>query len=128
MSSLSWLRRGAADGWREQFRQELAKLDSAPGNNGNWGPKRPEPSVIGVASRILDDVRYGKLPFRAVMVIATSEGGVQIKWHDPDREFSIFIYPDQTLEFLYRNSEGQYQSGALRGTYQVNEYADRLLV
>lgn len=107
--------------------KELAKLDQLPTDHGNWGPRRPSPSVIGVASRVLDDVKRGKLPFSSVMIAATSEGGIQVKWQDQRREFSLFIYPDSALEYFFKDVEGHSNSGSLSGMHQVNEYADRLL-
>jgi hypothetical protein len=61
------------------------------------------------------------------MITATSEGGIQIKWHDPRREFSIFIYPDSSLEYLFKDTQGHYQSGSLGDTHQVNECVDLVL-
>jgi hypothetical protein len=125
--SVAFRRRRGSEGWRPGFSQELAKLDRLSGDSGTWGPKRPEPTVVGIASRIPEDVKPGKLPFSAVMITATSEGGIQIKWQDPRREFSIFIYPDSSLEYLFKDAQGHYQSGSLGDTHQVNECVDLVL-
>ena len=115
---------GRDEPWRIQFDQELAKLDKLPRDNGNLGPKRPESNVVGIASRIPKDVKPGTFSSNLVMLTATSEGGIQVKWHDPKREFSVFIYPDNTLEYLIKDIHGRHQSGTLRGLHEVNEFAD----
>jgi hypothetical protein len=60
-----------------------------------------------------------------VMVMATSEGGIQIKWLNNSCEFSVFIYPNRTLEYLFKDSKGQYSSGGLESVYQINTLADQ---
>ncbi len=107
--------KGSDERWRIAFDQELAKLDNLPRDNGNFGPKRPESNVVGIASRIPKDVRPGTFSSDVVMLTATSEGAIQVKWHDPNREFSIFIYPDSTLEYLIKDTHGRHQSGTLKG-------------
>ena len=101
--------------WRDQFNQELAKLDTLSSDN------RIGADVIGIAARIPKDVRKGSLLFDTVIVMSTSESGVQIKWQDWHREFSVFIYPDRTLEYLFKDADGKYTSGPLRSVYQINE-------
>jgi hypothetical protein len=36
-------------------------------------------------------------------IAATSEGGVQVKWVTIRCEFSLFVYPDQSIEYFWRN-------------------------
>lgn len=121
MSGFTFFRHKVAEKWRDQFGQELAKLDALSSESGNFGPNRPQADIIGIAARVPEDVKRGSLPFDKVIVMGTSEGGVQIKWQDWHREFSVFIYPDRTLEYLLKDAEGKFTSGPLRSVYQVNE-------
>jgi len=121
MSGLTFLgRKSAAEGWRNNFSRSLSELNNFDGN-GNFGPNHPTPEVIEIAATIPEHIKEGRLPFDSVLVMATSEGGVQIKWQDLHREFSIFIYPDRTLEYLLRDAEGESTSGPLHFIDQVNE-------
>lgn len=113
------------EGWRDRFISELAKLDRLPSDNGSLGPNKPSPDIIGIAYRIPEDVNRGKLPFPQVIAMGTSEGGIQIKWLSISCEFSIFIYPNRTLEYLLKDSEGRYTSGGLTSVYQINTLADQ---
>jgi hypothetical protein len=121
MSGLAFFKKKeGAEGWRGNFSRSLSQLNKF-GGSGNFGPNQPTQEVIEIAARIPEDVKKGILPFDSVLVMATSEGGVQIKWQDLHREFSIFIYPDRTLEYLLRDAEGESTSGPLRSIDEVNE-------
>jgi hypothetical protein len=113
---------GGGGRWREHFNQQLDKLYYAPVDQGNWGPKKPGSSVFGAAESIPSQVRNASLP--PPIVVATSGGGIQVKWDQPGVEFSVFIYSDNSLEYLLRNSSGT-ESGELRRIDQINDFVDR---
>ncbi len=47
------------------------------------------------------------------IVAAASNGTIQLKWRKTDLEISFFIYPDNTLEYLYRSNYSGRKSGDL---------------
>src|SRR5260370_34073024 len=103
--SAAFRRRRGSEGWRPWFSQEFAKLDRLSSDSGTWGPKRPEPTVVGIASRIPEDVEPGKLPFSAVMITATSEGGIQNQVAGPaPRVLHIHLSGQQAGVPLQRDS------------------------
>src|SRR5271168_1614664 len=93
---------GGGEGWRKHFSQQLQQLQHAPVDQGNWGPKKPESRVFGAAESIPAQIRKSNLP--PPIVVATSGGGIQVKWIGSGVEFSVFIYSDGSLEYLLRNA------------------------
>jgi len=57
------------------------------------------------------------------IVVATSGGGIQVKWDQPGVEFSVFIYADNSLEYLLRDAAGT-QSGKLTRIDEINDFVD----
>jgi hypothetical protein len=49
-------------------------------------------------------------PLPNPFIAATSEGGVQVKWVTTRCEFSLFVYPDQSIEYFWRKG-GESRSG-----------------
>jgi hypothetical protein len=46
------------------------------------------------------------------LIAATSEGGVQLKWITGGGELSLFVYPGQSIEYLFvRPSQSKAKSG-----------------
>lgn len=113
---------GGGKRWKDHFNEQLHKLHYAPVDQGNWGPKKPESLVFGAAESIPSQVRKESLPLP--IVVATSGGGIQVRWDQSGVEFSIFIYPDNSLEYLLRSASGT-RSGELRRIDEINDFVDR---
>jgi len=113
---------GRGQGWKEHFNQELSRLHAAPVDQGNWGPKRPASAVFCQAESIPSQIAKSNLPLP--LVLATSGGGIQVKWSGSGVEFSVFIYSDGSLEYLLRSASG-IESGSLDRIDQINAFVDR---
>ena|SRR5271168_815140 len=107
--------------WKERFNQQLQRLRHAPVDQGNWGPKKPDSRVLAAAESIPAQIRNSNLPLP--IVVATSGGGIQVKWDQPGVEFSVFIYADNSLEYLLRDAAGT-QSGKLTRIDEINDFVD----
>lgn len=108
-------RRSADDwGWREFVDNQLANLQRLPDNSDGWTAHRPANYVVQTARQAAEQLITSSgedLP--NPFIAATSEGGLQLKWSTKDRELSLFIYPDQSIEFLFVHSQREPSSGSV---------------
>lgn len=110
MSSLPDRDRGGDDGWRRNLEQKLESLKALPSGSDSWTPHRPSDEMIALARTVI--AKIGRdLP--SPIVAAASNGTIQLKWRKTDLEISFFIYPDNTLEYLYRSNYSGRKSGDL---------------
>jgi hypothetical protein len=96
--------------------EKLAKLQSLPEGSDSWTAHRPANYVVKTAQQAAAQLiasAHRELP--NPQVAATSEGGLQLKWSFADRELSLFVYPDQSIEFLFvQKDDGHTESGSVR--------------
>lgn len=125
--SLSFQRGSRADAeWRERLQQKLQKLEQLPPGSDSWSPHRPKMEILAAARQISEDAgRCGRF---VSIIAATSEGGIQLKWQDLQKELSLLIYPDQTVEYLFvRRDREERQSGQLPDVHRAGDFvSDRL--
>lgn len=112
--------------WRDHFEKQLKNLELVP-NYAQFGPHRPHPEVMSELAHMVHQIGSSELP--SPKVIATSEGGIQVKWRLSDTEFSIMIYPDHALEYLLIKGHGPSKavdSGNLIPSH-LNAFVERFL-
>ena len=122
MSGISFLRRGGDSGdWRSHFEKQLKRLEDLPAGQDSWSPHRPSRELLEAATRIADDAsRHGAY---VALVTATSEGGIQLKWQNAINEFSILLYPNQTVEYFYQTADRtRRESGDLNNIQEAGEF------
>ena len=107
------------DVWRSSFEQQLKKLQELPDGSDSWTPHKPSAGVINTAEKIATNITVENVPIP--IVAATSEGGIQVKITRSEREFSYFVYPDQSVEFLFANGDPSgRRSGELKDFRKIN--------
>ncbi len=110
--------------------EKLASLQAnLPSGSDSWTAHRPANDVVKtakeVAERFVTSVRN---PLPNPLIAATSEGGIQLKWSSGGREFSLFVYPDQSIEYLFVGADpSKVKSGGVKTLHQVAALADFLL-
>jgi hypothetical protein len=102
MSSLTHNAKGG-EAWRDHFNAQLQNLERIV-EYPEFGPRRPPSDVVSELSETVRQIGSSELP--PPKVLATSEGGIQVKWRRPGSEFSIMVYPDHTLEYLLVSGSG----------------------
>src|SRR5260370_14457343 len=111
--SAAFRRRRGSEGWRPWFSQEFAKLDRLSSDSGTWGPKRPEPTVVGIASRIPEDVKPGKLPFSAVLDYGDVRGRHSNQVAGPAPRVLHIHLPDSSPEHFFKDTHAPYHDASL---------------
>jgi hypothetical protein len=112
--------------WRSYFQRELAKLHDLDEDNGNYGPNAPRLTLILRAKDLAKGIRNDRLP--TPVVTATSGRAIHIAWAEAAKEFSIMLYPDEDeIEWLFRNTSGEVESGAVTTVDEVDYLVDRYL-
>jgi hypothetical protein len=100
------LRRAGDDGrWRAFITERLASLQiNLPSGSDSWTAHGPANDVVKVATEAAEKfVTSVPSLLPNPFIAATSEGGVQVKWVTIRCEFSLFVYPDQSIEYFWRN-------------------------
>lgn len=119
---MSFFKRTVKDreAWRSSLEQQLKKLQKLPDGSDSWGPHRPPASVISTAEKVAGNITVENVPLP--IVAATSEGGIQVKISRSEREFSFFVYPDQSVEFLFvpNGDSSERRSGELKDFREIN--------
>lgn len=107
--------------WRERLQQQLQKLEQLPPGSDSWSPHRPKAEILTAARQISEDV--GRCGQFVSIIAATSEGGIQLKWQDLEKELSLLIYPDQTVEYLIvRRDREESQSGQIQDVHRAADF------
>src|SRR5437764_872630 len=99
MSQPSYRRESSDEVRLAHFREQLVRLAKLERGSDNWSPHRPSATALKTAQRIGEDT--GRDHLFVSVVAATSEGGIQLKWQGAHRQFSLVLYPDQTMEYLF---------------------------
>ena len=122
MSIVSFFKRTVKnrEAWRSSLEQQLKTLQKLPDGSDNWSPHRPPASVISTAEKVASNITAENVPLP--IVAATSEGGIQVKISKSEREFSYFVYPDQSVEFLFvpNGDPSGRRSGELKDFREIN--------
>lgn len=115
----------ASGGWRAYFLGELNRLQrELPESRDRWAPHIPNRRVVAIAHQILNAVKRDDLPLP--LLVAGSDGSIQIRWRR-HRELSIFVRPDDAVEFLEVYPDGGMQEGLLKDPTEVPPLIDWLL-
>jgi len=88
---------------------------------------RPNDTVIRLVRQIRDRIELSDIPASTLTVAA--DGGVHIKWRLGHGRFSLFLFPDETIEYILgREGEDKFEDGEI-GTYElgrINYFLRRL--
>ena len=112
MSAPDILRQGRP--WLEILDDKFADLQKLPDGVDSWTAHRPAHHVVETARLAAEKfVAIAPKPLPNPFVAASSEGGLQLKWVVEGEEYSLFIYPDQSIEFLFIRDHQEPVSGAV---------------
>jgi hypothetical protein len=123
-------REGGDERWRIFIEEKLAHLQATlPAGSDSWTAHRPANDVVKTAKEVAERfVTSVHNPLPNPSIAATSEGGIQLKWSTDGREFSLFVYPDRSIEYLYVGADpSKSKSGGVKTVHQVAALADLLL-
>jgi glycosyltransferase involved in cell wall biosynthesis len=96
------LQRGNEASALKLIAEKLAELQSLPEGSDSWTAHRPANYVVKTAQQAAEQlIGSARRELPNPQVAATAEGGLQLKWSFSDRELSLFVYPDQSIEFLF---------------------------
>ncbi|MGH7812527.1 MAG: hypothetical protein ACREQI_00790 [Candidatus Binataceae bacterium] len=125
MSSFPSLRRWDRGTWLAYFQAELDKLQrSLPEGADSFSPRRPTKQILDVAQQIADSLKQEALPLP--LVVAGSDGSLEIRWRLKLRELSFFVSP-QAVEFLQVQGKGPIEEGTLKDPTHAQTLAKWLL-
>src|SRR5271166_3337613 len=100
--------------WRETLDDKFADLKKLPAGSDSWTAHRPAHHVVETARLAAEKfVASAPRPLPDPFVAASSEGGLQLKWVIKGGEYSLFIYPDESIEFLFVRDHQEPVSGAV---------------
>jgi predicted ATPase len=100
MSGAQFVLRRGGDSWREYFDQQVERFQAF-----DEGSNRPPTYVVDRAKEVAErsvKVMAGAVP--QLIVAATSEGGIQLKWSRSERELSFVVSSDYTMDYLFHHA------------------------
>ncbi len=83
---------------RHAVEEQIARLASLCEVTDEWSPKRPSERALESARSLAEAAWHDELPIPSL--VATSDGGVHVKWQRGSRHLSAFVFPDGSIEYL----------------------------
>jgi hypothetical protein len=120
--------RPGENSWREYFNRQVERFQTFDEGSDSWSPHRPKPYVVEAAKEVAErsvKVMTGSVP--QLIMAATSDGAIQLKWSKPERELSFVVSPDYTIDYLFITRDRASRVGGTVGFDEIEALVRRLI-